>query len=302
MTFMAMGTDTGGSIRIPAAYCGTVGFKPTFGRVSRYGMLPLGLSLDHAGPLARSVRDAAVTFAAIVGQDPRDDTTWSAPQPSDVFHASGVRGLRIGVPEDQFFRRIDSAVDAAVRNAIRHFEQLGAHVFPVQLPDLAALNAVARVILLCEASGLLERHMKRRELFGADVLALLDQGRMLPATDYINAQKLRRRMMDEFNEVWRTADCLAMPATPNTAPLIGQKTVHLGGDEEDTRLAATRLMRGINALGWPALSLPCGLVDGLPAAVQIAGPPYGDAVVLRAGAALEDALGPRVAPHLASPS
>ncbi len=158
---------------------------------------------------------------------------------------------------------------------------------------MAALNAVARIVLLAEASAVMEPFRERRELFGPDVLTLLDQGRLLPATDYVNAQRLRRRMQREFNQIWTEVDCLLTPTTPNTAPRIGQTTVRFGGHEEDVRLATTRLLRGINALGLPALSMPCGLSAngnhaGLPIGLQIAAPAFQEALILRVAAALED--------------
>jgi aspartyl-tRNA(Asn)/glutamyl-tRNA(Gln) amidotransferase subunit A len=290
IVYMAMGTDTGGSIRIPAAFCGTVGLKPTYGRVSRHGVLPLGYSLDHMGPLTRNVRDAAVVLNAIAGPDPEDPTS-SRRGVSDYVPAEGcsIRGLRIGFPENFFFERLDPDVESAVRGAIARAESLGASVRPVKLPDIGALNAVARMVLLAEASAVASPVLERRELFGPDVLALLDQGRLVPAVDYINAQRLRRRMRREFQALWSEVDCLFAPTTPNTAPKIGDATVRLGGADEDVRLATTRLVRGINALGYPALSIPCGLSGpGLPIGLQIIGPPFEEARILRAGAALED--------------
>jgi aspartyl-tRNA(Asn)/glutamyl-tRNA(Gln) amidotransferase subunit A len=290
IVYMAMGTDTGGSIRIPASFCGTVGLKPTYGRVSRHGVLPLGYSLDHMGPLTRTVRDAALVLNAIAGHDPKDPTSSRRPV-ADYVPETGcsIRGLRIGVPEDFFFDRLDSGVEIAVRGAIARAESLGATVLPVKLPDISALNAVARMVLLAEASAVATPVLDRRELFGLDVMALLDQGRLVPAVDYINAQRLRRRMRREFGAVWNGVDCLFVPTTPNTAPKIGDTTVRLGGKDEDVRLATTRLVRGVNALGYPALSIPCGLSDSrLPIGLQIIGPPFEEARILRAGAALED--------------
>jgi aspartyl-tRNA(Asn)/glutamyl-tRNA(Gln) amidotransferase subunit A len=154
---------------------------------------------------------------------------------------------------------------------------------------MAAMNAVARVILLCEASALLEPHLANRGQFGPDVLALLDQGRLLPATDYINAQRLRRKLQREFAGVWSAVDCVITPTTPITAPRVGAGTVKLAGREEDVRLETTRLVRSVNLLGVPALSIPCGLsADGLPVGLQIVGQPFDEALILRAGAALED--------------
>ena len=291
MVFMAMGSDTGGSIRIPAAFCGTAGLKPTSGRVSRYGVLPLDFSLDHMGPLARSVRDCAVTLQALAGSDPRDDT--SSRRPADTYLPPAnvsINHIRIGVPENFYFERVDPAVDKAVRAMISKAQELGATIVPVRVPDIAALNAVSRVILLAEASALLEARMGDRSKFGADVLALLDQGRLLPATDYVNAQRLRRMMRSEFRRVWEGCDFLFTPATPAGAPKIGQTTTELGGQTEDVRLAATRFVRGINVLGWPALSIPCGTdTSGMPAGLQIVGKSFDEAGVLRVGAALEDA-------------
>ena len=290
MVFMAMGSDTGGSIRIPATFCGTVGLKPTYGRVSRYGVLPLGFSLDHMGPLTRTVRDAALALNAIAGHDPRDPTSSRRPVLDYVPDEDcSMRGVRIGLPDSFFFERLDEGVESAVRGAVARAESMGAVVKPVRLPDIQALNAIARVVLLCEAAAVAEPYPQDRSLFGADVLALLDQGRLVPATDYMNAQRLRRKMRREFDQVWKEVDCLITPATPSPAPRVGDTTVRLGGRDEDVRLASTRLVRGVNALGYPALSLPCGLsASGLPLGMQIIGAAFEEAPLLRIGAALED--------------
>jgi aspartyl-tRNA(Asn)/glutamyl-tRNA(Gln) amidotransferase subunit A len=154
---------------------------------------------------------------------------------------------------------------------------------------MAALNAVARIVLLAEASAVAATYPEDRALYGADVLALLDQGRLVPATDYINAQRLRRQMRRQFEEVWKHVDCLITPTTPSPAPRVGDTTIRLGGRDEDVRLAATRLVRGFNALGFPALSLPCGVSgSNLPLGMQIIGPAFEEALLLRIGAALED--------------
>ncbi|HXA07010.1 MAG TPA: amidase [Bryobacteraceae bacterium] len=292
MVFMAMGSDTGGSIRIPASFCGTVGLKPTSGRVSRYGVMPLDFSLDHMGPLTRSVRDAAVTLQAIAGFDSRDDTSSQEPVGNYLPDAKcSIRELRIGLPQNFYFERLDPDVDMAVRRMAAIAESLGACILPVRVPDIEALNAVGRVILLAEASALMEKYIGNRDQFGSDVLALLDQGRLLPATDYVNAQRLRRMMQRDFARLWSQVDCLFTPTTPMGAPQIGEKTVHLGDFVEDVRLAATRLVRGINVLGLPAISIPCGRDRrGLPVGLQIVGRPFDEALILRVAAALEDAV------------
>jgi aspartyl-tRNA(Asn)/glutamyl-tRNA(Gln) amidotransferase subunit A len=290
LVYGAMGSDTGGSVRIPAAFCGTVGLKPTYGRVSRYGALPLGYSLDHMGPLTRCVRDAALFLNAIAGRDRRDDTSSRRPVVDFVPEdGCSLRGMRIGFPENFYFERLDPEVESAVRGAIARAESLGAEIKPVRVPDISALNAVGQVILLSEASAVMEPYMEFRARFGSDVLKRLDQGRLIPATDYINAQRIRRRLRAEFDKLWDNVDCILTPTAPNTAPAIGETTVRLGGRDEDARLAATRLVRGINVLGIPALSIPCGLSgSGLPVGLQILGAPFDEATVLKAGAAMED--------------
>ena len=290
MVYAALGSDTGGSIRIPAAFCGTVGLKPTYGRVSRYGALPLSYSQDHVGPLARSVRDAAAVLNAVAGHDRRDPASSRRPV-VDYIPEEGcsIRGLRLGFPENFYFERVDPEVESAVRGAVARAQALGARVVPVRVPDVEALNAVGRIVLLCEASAVLEPSAEQRPRIGADVLALLDQGRLLPATDYINAQRLRRKMRVEFDKLWLQVDCLFAPTTPTAAPRIGETTIQMGGREEDVRLLTTRLVRGINTLGWPALSIPCGLTSArLPIGLQLIGPAFDEGLLLRIGAALED--------------
>ena len=298
---MAMGSDTGGSIRIPASFCGVVGLKPTFGRVSRYGSFPLSFTLDHMGPLARSVREAALTLNVLAGYDRRDPS--SQRRPSEDFlpnESASIRDLRIGLPENYYFDSVAPEVVESVRRVAKIAESLGARVSNVRIPDIQAINTVARLILLSEASALLEPHLARRGDFGKDVLFLLDQGRLIPATSYVNAQRLRRVFINEFLPVWKQVDCLLTPTTPSTAPRIGQSTLQFGGLEEDVRIATTRLVRAINALGFPALSIPGGLdSNGLPIGLQIIGPPFQEARILRVGAALEDAVGFASYPQLA---
>ena len=173
---------------------------------------------------------------------------------------------------------------------VRTAESLGAQVSKVRVPDIAALNNIGRLILLVEASTCLTPYLDRRGQFGKDVLALLDQGRLIPGTDYVHAQRLRRVMQREFRTLFQSIDCLLTPTTAAAAPRIGQTTISIDGVEEDARLASTRFVRGINVLGLPALSMPCGLdSEGMPLGLQIVGRPFEEDVVLRLGAALEDA-------------
>ncbi len=280
MAFMATGTDTGGSIRIPAAFCGVAGLKPTYGLVDRSGIQPLGFSLDHIGPIARTVGDVRTSFEAMAGGVPRK------PAPPSL------RDIRIGLPENFYFTRVAADVSAAVHKAAAAAEQLGARVIPVRVPDVDALNAVGRVILLAEASALYAPYLHRRDDFGMDVLALLDQGRLVPAVDYVNAQRIRKMLAADFHALFKTIDCLFTPATATTAPLIGQKQVELDGEKQDSRLANTRLVRGINVLGFPALAIPCGESAGLPIGLQIVGRPLEENLLLAMGEALEQSFGP----------
>lgn len=241
MVFFAMGSDTGGSIRIPAAFCGCVGLKPTAGLVSSEGLMPLSFTLDHAGPLTRTVRDCALVMNAIA------EFEMPAKEP--------IKGVRVGVPRNFFNERVSVDVAAALAQALQKAEALGARLVPIEVPDPAEVNVIGRVILLSEASALMERYMDRRSDFGRDVLTLLDQGRLISATDYINALRLRRVYQRRWSKIWQVADLVFTPTVPIEAPLIGQPTV----DGEDVRLAATRFVRSFNVLGFPAMSVPPGL-------------------------------------------
>jgi aspartyl-tRNA(Asn)/glutamyl-tRNA(Gln) amidotransferase subunit A len=278
---LATGTDTGGSIRIPASFCGVVGLKPTFGRVNARGVLPLSASMDHVGPITRTVRDAAIALQAMVD----DQTNYVPPEGAEI------RGIRIGLPRNFYFDRIDVEVSLAVRTAVQTAAAIGARVIEIDVPDMAALNAAARTIQLPEALAVWKAYLGRREDFGADVLALLEQGREVAAVDYLEAQRQRRRTGRDFARLWSQVDCIFTPATPMAAPKIGQQEVRVGGATEEVRTAATRLTRGMNALGLPALSMRCGFTkSGLPIGLQIIAAARAEDTLLRVAAAIEDAL------------
>ncbi len=279
MAFWATGSDTGGSIRIPASFCGIVGLKPTYGLVDRSGIQPLGFSLDHIGPLARTVSDTGIAFEAML-----DNPAQLRPAPSSY------QSIRIGMPENFYFTHVAGDVRDSIHHAAATAERLGARIVPIKVPDIEALNDVGRIILLAEASAVYQQYFSRREDFGADVLALLDQGRLVPAIDYVNAQRLRKILVAEYRTLFSKIDCLFTPATPTTAPLIGQKQVELDGETMDTRLATTRFVRGINVLGFPALSMPSGKSAGLPIGLQIIGRPFEERTMLALGEALEKEL------------
>ena len=279
---LATGTDTGGSIRVPASFCGIVGLKPTFGRVNVRGVLPLGFSQDHVGPLTRTVRDAAIAFQAMA-----DDPTDYVP-PAD----SDLTGLRIGLPQNFFMQQVDPEVEASVRAAFDTAAAAGGLVVDVKVPDMEALRSAAATCLLVEAASALRPFLDRRADFGADVLPMLDQGKSIPAIDYIEAQRTRRRIGRQFASLFEQVDCIFTPATPTTAPKIGQKALEIRGAAEEVRAAATRFTRGMNALGLPAISIPCGFSrSGLPIGLQMIAAARQDDLLLHAAAAMEDAIG-----------
>lgn len=272
---VALGSDTGGSIRIPASFCGVVGFKPTYGAVSRYGVFPLSHSLDHVGPLGATAEDCALAMAVIAGRDVHDRTTLNAPRVKFPHPPPAtLAGVRVGVPRQFFFDHVSTDVAATVRNAIERMAQLGAILVDVALPDIVEVSAVARLILWCEASSLYERHRNPAQ-FGPDVWQLIEQGRSVAARDYVTAQKLRSVFRRKFDAVWREVDLIAAPATAITAPLVEEDQVNIEGYIEDARVAATRLARAVNLIGEPAVSLPCGQdANGLPVGLQLISKPF----------------------------
>ena len=274
--FFSIGTDTGGSIRLPAAYCGCVGLKPTSGRVSRYGIVPLDFSLDHAGPLTRTARDAALVMNAIAGHDRRDDTSSRQPVPDYAPGPDGVlAGRRLGIPENFFRERTAPAVAKAFDRALRDAENKGAKLVPVQVPSPAEINIVGRLILLVEATACMEPYLTRRGDFGEDILLLLDQGKLISGADYVNAQRLRRFYQKQWAKVWEHCEVVLTPAAAIEAPLIGQPTIN----GEDVRAVSTQFARPFNVLGLPAVSVPIP-ASGLPVGLQIAGKPFGERDIL----------------------
>lgn len=292
MALLGSGTDTGGSIRVPASYCGLAGIKPTFGRVSKFGALPLGFSLDHMGPLGRTVRDVAAGLQAMAGHDKRDNTSARRPVPDYLPPAGEIslQGVRIGMPVNFFYERLDQQVDNAVHFMAYTAQDLGAELVDVRVPDGRQLNTVSLVTLLSEAASVHEPYIrKQRASYGDDVRTLIDMGRVIPATDYLQAQRLRKRMLGVYQNILRSVDCLLVPCTAIFAPKIGQAEVEIAGSMEDTRLASTRLVRGFNALGLPVVSLPAGFSnEGLPVGCQLVGRAWGEKELIRIAAALED--------------
>ena len=290
MAFAALGTDTGGSIRIPASFNGIVGLKPTFGRVSLHNAYPLGYTLDHVGPLSRTVVDAGVVYQTIAGFDPRDP--FSVDQPlGEIGLRKSLNGLRVGVPEDYFFDAVQPEVERLVRAALPVLQDLGAKVAPLKLSGMAELTEASRISLLVEALVVHRKDLEERPNdLGRDVKALLERGKEVSAEEYMKAQLVRLRIRRQLEQLFQQVDVLVTPSTPLTAFQIGQTKVVLGGKEDDARIASTRLLRGFNATGHPALSVPCGFDShGLPVGLQIVGRLWGEATVLHVGYAYEQA-------------
>jgi aspartyl-tRNA(Asn)/glutamyl-tRNA(Gln) amidotransferase subunit A len=292
----ALGTDTGGSIRLPAACCGIVGLKPTYGRVSRAGVMPLSWSLDHVGPMTRTVRDAALLLGVIAGAD-RDDATASARPVPDYAAALArpIRGLRIGVPEGYYWDGIDAEMAAGVRAAIDLLARLGAEPRELALPDPQILVDVGNVLARCESAAVHTRLLREapHQLQPA-VRARLEVGLHVSAHDYLQAARLRARLARSFlAEAFADADVLLAPVIPEPAPRLD--AVKAGSAEEIVRRMGrfSRLTRPFNTLGLPALSVPCGFSRpaGLPLAFQVVGRPFDEATVLRVGHAYEQAAG-----------
>jgi aspartyl-tRNA(Asn)/glutamyl-tRNA(Gln) amidotransferase subunit A len=285
MVRMAMGSDTGGSIRGPAAWCGLAGIKPTYGRVSRRGVFPLSWTLDHCGPLARSVEDCAITLQILAGHDPQDAASADVPVPD--YRAGlerGVNGMRIGMPR-AFFASANATTPEVVAGIDRTATQLraaGALVEDITLPDYGLFAASGRVIMMAEAFAIHEADMRNRLLdYGEITAGRFILGAAITAADYINALRARRELTDAVNAALERYDVLLTASALNTAPRF---------DAPVDALSSASPMQTIpfNVTGHPAMSVPIGLARSrLPLSVQVVGRPFDEAMVLRVGRAIE---------------
>jgi aspartyl-tRNA(Asn)/glutamyl-tRNA(Gln) amidotransferase subunit A len=284
---MALGSDTGGSIRIPASLCGTVGLKPTFGRTSRHGVTSLSWSLDHVGPLTRTVRDAAAALGPLAGADPRDPSTADVEVPDYLSDLErGVDGLVVGVPTNHYFDLVDREVEAAVRAAVDRLADQGARVVEVDLPYVGQYMAVEFGIILPEASAYHQEMLRSRgELYTDDVRLLLETGELILATDYIKSLRVRTLIQQGWRRVFEHIDVLAAPTLPATAVRCEEQAITWpDGTTEPVINAYVRLSCPGNLTGLPALTVPCGADGaGLPIGLQLIGRPFDEATVLRVG-------------------
>jgi aspartyl-tRNA(Asn)/glutamyl-tRNA(Gln) amidotransferase subunit A len=306
-----LGTDTGGSIRQPAACCGVAGIKPTYGRVSRYGVIAYASSLDQVGPMAKTVTGCAHMLGVIAGHDPHDSTSVNRPVPDYVALLNGsVQGLRVGIPREYFVDGMDPEVEQAVRAAVRVLEQLGARVSPVSLPhtqyaipayyliataeassNLARYDGIKYGLREAESAGLLTMYQRTRAAgFGTEVKRRIMLGTYALSAGYydayyLKAQKVRTLIRRDFEQVFATQDVIVTPTAPTTAFRIGEKTA----DPLQMYLSDIFTI-SINLAGLPGLSLPCGFDGaGLPIGLQIVGRPFEEERVFQAAYAYEQA-------------
>jgi aspartyl-tRNA(Asn)/glutamyl-tRNA(Gln) amidotransferase subunit A len=273
----ALGSDTGGSIRVPASLCGCVGLKPTFGAIPLNGTFPLGWSLDHAGPLARTVDDAGVLLDVLSGGDAGRRS-----------RRASTRGLRVGVLAGSIVEKVQPGVSRQVEAAAAALRRRGLRVRGVQIPEMEWTVATQLVTLRAEASALHARWIRTRPRdYGPDVRTRLQLGALVAGADYVLAQRMRARIRAAMSRVFEEIDVLLLPTTPITAPLIGERTVRWRSGEEPIDGALVRLTAPFNLTGLPALSVPFGAAAGLPVGVQVVGSWNDEARVLAVGRLLE---------------
>jgi aspartyl-tRNA(Asn)/glutamyl-tRNA(Gln) amidotransferase subunit A len=290
LCFASLGSDTGGSIRIPAAFCGIVGLKPTYGRVSRHGVFPLSWSLDHAGPMTRTVIDAALMLQAIAGHDSQDPTTRTAVVPDYVAALTGdIRGVRLGIPKEFFFEQLDAEVGNAVRAAIQSLERDGARVEEVSLPLSKFAAAAGRIISLTESAEIHEKFLRTRlNDYSPDVRNGFLAGQLILGKHYMKAQRVRGLIRQEMQAVLKRVDALVTPTVPVPAPRLGETMLTIGDETIDTMSVLSRLTRQANLAGFPAISVPCGFTEGsLPIGLQLIGRPFAETSILQIAHAYE---------------
>ncbi|MEQ9642247.1 MAG: amidase [Alphaproteobacteria bacterium] len=293
IVFGALGSDTGGSVRLPAAFCGVVGMKPTLGRVSRHAMMPLSHSFDCAGPLTRTVRDNARMLAAIAGHDPRDAAASSRPV-DDYEAACGrtVKGVRIGIPDKFFLADLDPELEKALGQAQDVLREAGAMLVPVTIPDPAPDNLVWNVIMAAEAATLHKRWLTAQpERYAEQVRRRLSVGLYLPATRYLEATALRDKALNRFARlVFGQCDMLFGATVPFAAPGLAETDIGADAAMPELILRVSSLTRPANFLGLPAISVPCGFNQaGLPLAMQLIGQPFDEAGLYAVAHAYEQA-------------
>ena len=292
LTFAALGSDTGGSIRMPAHFCGVTGLKTTVGRISRAGVMPLSQSLDTVGPLAQSAEDCALLVGLMAGADPNDPTASSLPVPDYMAATKGtIKGLRIGVPTAFYVDDLDPEVGRVLDETIATLKLEGAEIVSVELPNQRQLTAACQLVLAAEAAAFHKRWMiERPQDYGPQVLMRLQNGLAIPAVSYLEAMRWRGPALAAYLAAVAGTDAVIAPVAPMPAATIAESDVGNSLDAEAVIQRITRFTRPINYLGLPALSLPSGFTrSGLPVGLQLIGRAFDEAMLLRIGAAFQRA-------------
>lgn len=290
LTFAALGSDTGGSIRMPAHFCGVTGLKTTVGRVSRAGAMPLSQSLDTVGPLAQSAEDCALLLGLMAGADPEDATASTLPVP-DYMAATkdSIKGLKIGVPTAFYVDDLDPEVARVLDDTIAVLKKEGAEIVKVELPDQRQLTAACQLVLAAEAAAFHKRWMiERPQDYGPQVLMRLQNGLAIPAVSYLEAMRWRGPALAAYLAAVTGTDAVLAPVGPVPAPTIAESDVGNGPDAEAVIQRLTRFTRPVNYLGLPSLAVPAGFTKtGLPVGMQLIGRSFDEAMLLRIGAAFQ---------------
>jgi aspartyl-tRNA(Asn)/glutamyl-tRNA(Gln) amidotransferase subunit A len=292
LTFAALGSDTGGSVRMPAHFCGVTGLKTTVGRVSRAGAMPLSQSLDTVGPLAQSAEDCALLMGLMAGADPQDPTAVTLPVPDYVAATKGsLKGLRIGVPTAFYVDDLDSEVARVLDETVATLKREGADIVKVELPDQRQLSSASQLVLAVEAAAFHKRWMiERLEDYGAQTRMRLENGLAVPGVTYLEAMRWRGPALSAHNAAVAGVDAVIAPVSPIPAPTIAESDVGGGPGAEAVIQRLTRFTRPVNYLGVPSLSIPSGFTrSGLPVGMQLIGRSFDEATLLRIGAAFQRA-------------
>jgi aspartyl-tRNA(Asn)/glutamyl-tRNA(Gln) amidotransferase subunit A len=289
--FGAIGTDTGGSIRLPSAVNGVTGIRPTIGRVSNHNIVPLAWSMDTAGPMTRTVADCATMFQIIAGYDAKDEASARVPTADYLAQLDrGMKGVRIGIVPDYFFSHLQPPVHDAVRTALDVLAGLHAEIVDVEIANIHGNISAQLTIESAEPSTYHQRWLREQpENYGADVRVLLEVGEMLLATHYLQAQRYRTLLRHEFMEAFSRVDVFICPTLPFVATPVGAMKVVIEGGQEEDMLSAIMQYTGVPSLtGLPSMSVPCGFSpDGLPIGMQVIGKPFDEATVFRVGHAYQ---------------
>lgn len=294
MTSAAIGSDTSGSIRIPAGACGLVGLKPTYGRVSKYGCFPEAWTLDHVGPIAGTVTDSAIMLDAISGHDCKDPASLALPATQTYESLSPeVGNLVVGVEEDFFFDSVDDEIARLVSHGIEELRALGVTVKSVKIPTLRNSVYALTIIDTSETTTVHAFSLRSRPAdYGEDVRFLLECGALPSAVDYLQAQQIRMKLKREFEEVFNEVDALIAPTLPIRTPNIGERFSNINGATSDTAESLMRLVGPANLLGLPSLTVPCGHLEGMPVGMQLIGRYLGEQEILNLGVAFESTQWP----------